>query len=434
MSTTHAPTSAIDELVANFPEIADIVPLISAQHGDPAATYRALCDMVSERPVPPPFRSTPTPPNRTLHLSPRPSTPIQASSASITELVSNFPHLADALARVSRAHAHDASATYAALCALASDPPTPAPASAPQPDDLAVLADLFAEQDVASDAAHARFLGAAEEKSAPAAMRAHGFGSAWGRMRAGEGDFAAREAVERILRRFPWADRSVVQSLYESTGECEEVTVEVLVERFPEVARIATEEGARAVVAETPRIVEDRPWEKIERTTAAAERARKRDVIEIAGGNGGKGRGGGELGDLRDALVAETKLRDEVARLYMSTQTNVNKRRSEESDKKVRALWKRMLAIMMADDSGEMDLHLLTVDQALEAVDAKVAQCRDGLRGRSKKVRLITGRGNNSSGRRAVLKPRVQAHLRQLGVSYTMDGTEGVVIAKIKPG
>lgn len=261
-----------------------------------------------------------------------------------------------------------------------------------------------------------------------------GFGSAWGRMRAGEGDFAAREAVERILRRFPWADRSVVQSFYESTGECEEVTVELLVERFPEVARIATEEGARGAVAETPRVAEDRPWEKVERAAAAAERARERDVIEIAGGRGGGGRGGGELGDLREALVAETKLRDEVARLFLSTQTSVNKKRSEDSDKKVRALWKRMLAIMMADDSGEMDLHLLTVDQALEAVDAKVSQCRDGLRGRSKKVRLITGRGNNSSGRRAVLKPRVQAHLRQLDVSYTMDETEGVVIAKIKPG
>jgi hypothetical protein len=52
------------------------------------------------------------------------------------------------------------------------------------------------------------------------------------------------------------------------------------------------------------------------------------------------------------------------------------------------------------------------------------------LRGGFSFLNVITGRGNNSKGGMAVLRPEVAKHLRNVGVLYT-EG-EGSVVAKIR--
>ena len=73
----------------------------------------------------------------------------------------------------------------------------------------------------------------------------------------------------------------------------------------------------------------------------------------------------------------------------------------------------------------EIDLHRLTVERALAALEAELAYCRSG---RVSPLLVITGRGSHSPMGKAVLRPAVESWLRgEKGRSY------GVVEVRTAP-
>lgn len=432
-------------LTRRFPAVADVVaPLSTALGGDEDAVYAALCDMVAG------------------------ASGSEASDACAEE------------------HAPQTPATAGGECA---DTGPAAPAAAGDAE-LALYEEAFQQLDIRADEEFAVRL-SGEDAAAAASEAAHQpHGSWWkpasfaapaaggggggdrGSAAAGNGgnpaahlSYAGRAGVERIMNRFAWADRALVVHCYEAAGENEALAEELLCGACPEVVDIAHDPakdrrsraplaGEGVVRSSDLKGVGRNPARRPRQSNAAtlqsvrseegggtgrpqlrspsvsiAEQLRQRDIAELAeAARVGSATMGceTELNSLRNKLKESSIQRDRYQALYMKTRNKLHEQESMRYGADANRTWRELLPWLVRSSSSSVDLHFLTGDQALEAVDAKLAQ----VQGRPGKLRFITGRGNNSANG-AVLRPRIQRHLTDRGITHSIDSTGGVVIVKL---
>jgi DNA-nicking Smr family endonuclease len=366
-----------------------------------------------------------------------------ASDARIASLAARFPGLADVVDTVLAQHGRDADAAFAALSAMVAEAPRDgrpahAPPAAPRAEDpdLDLYAAAFRRLRVDEDARLARRLQAEDDDAAAARGATARCGGRWAASGGGGGGARRvrewRAAVDRIMQKYPWADRQVVVACHEAAAGDETAAEGLVVDACPDVLRVAHNAGAPAESSAAPAppapaaaaaaLVNSSP------SRGVAEHLRRQDVAELAAGRAARpGASPGEkLAELRGALKEATEQRDKFRALYVQTRNKRHERQARQSDAEASAVWAQLLDRLLCADADAIDLHNLTADQALEAVDAKLAQRR----GRPGKVRLVTGRGNNSNNG-AVLRPRIQRHLTALGVPHHVDASGGAVVAKL---
>jgi DNA-nicking Smr family endonuclease len=406
-------------LTRRFPGIADLVDLLLAHHGDDVdAAFAALCDMVAEA---------------------------SSGDEKAADKAGDADDVDD-----------EAVAAGAAQHREASLPSWISTGDA----ELDLYAEAFSQMDIQSDAELAwrvqddsRSIVSAVASpacgrwAAPNASGGNG-GSGGGRSSGGLGGgdswnggnpaarltYAGRACVDRIMCKYPWADRAVVVRCYEASGEDEALAEELLVAACPDVVSVAhdastsghpsqrrTRRAASALVATTVAATDTS-------RSRVAEQLRQRDVEELAAARARRLADDGvdETARLRRALNAAAEQRDSYKALYLRTRRKEHERQALQHAAEADRIWSELLAWMLRADSGSLDLHFLTADQALEAVEAKLAQ----VYGRQGRLRIITGRGNNSANG-AVLRPRIQRLLTAKGITHALDQTGGVVIAKL---
>jgi hypothetical protein len=79
----------------------------------------------------------------------------------------------------------------------------------------------------------------------------------------------------------------------------------------------------------------------------------------------------------------------------------------------------------------EVDLHGLTVDDALDVVERVMVHMRNALLedpSRPRLLSLITGVGKHSAGGQARIRPAVLSHLRSQGISYNEARTGHIIV------
>jgi Smr domain/CUE domain len=256
---------------------------------------------------------------------------------------------------------------------------------------------------------------------------------------------AGKICVDRIAAKFCWSDKAEIARLYVACGESEEVTEEELINLYPETARIAcvydNQPPSPGMTRDPPPSDVGSPSSSLgtasdmERERIAAQR-RARDVAEIAAASAtalaglhGRTQTASELRmELTVRLAERTRQRDAAQMLHIQTRRSVHSQNTKRLADEVESTWRQLFAVICGSEefrAGSIDLHGLNVEQALEVVNAKLA------RGGGGRVRFITGRGNNSAGRRAVLLPIIERHLRSRGVVFSRDENGGSVIARL---
>lgn len=265
--------------------------------------------------------------------------------------------------------------------------------------------------------------------------------------------YAGQMCVQRLLSKYCWAERDVVVKLYLQCGESERLTEELLVQNHPEVLQVAHNPGADKgdVRVDGNAVVQDvndsrrgkggrrgnrgrgrnggqgRPEKTI---SAKAVRIRDLDVQEIRiARESTVETTKADVARARDRLANLTRARDNAQRLFNSTRQGRYENQVRKYNEQSKQAWNHLRhTICSTADfrNGTVDLHGLTSDQAIEIVDAKLAVTAVG------KVHFVTGRGNNSAHRRAVLRPAVMEHLKYLGLTPHTEQDGGVVVVRLR--
>jgi CUE domain len=271
---------------------------------------------------------------------------------------------------------------------------------------------------------------------------------------------AGQLCVDRIAAKFCWNDKADIARLYVASGGSEELTEELLAAFYPESTRIAyNPDGpalrngqsqyfsaisnigreqnlptpASAVGSLMSGMVQTSDVTEMERI--AAER-RARDVAEIAAASAsaaGVSTGRNLSPDdnrqyLLGLLAENTTQRDAAQTMYIKTRRTLHSQDARRLGDEVTRTWRQLLSAICSSpdfEAGRVDLHGLNASQAVQVVDAKLAQRGGG------RAKFITGRGNNSTGRRAVLLPVIENHLTELGIVFSRDDTGGALVARL---
>jgi hypothetical protein len=245
--------------------------------------------------------------------------------------------------------------------------------------------------------------------------------------------YAGKLAVNRIADKYRWADKKCIASLHSATGECEALTVELLLDECPELLSVACKLASPSCSSSNcamPFSVQNAGTSNIPAPVHVAEALRVQDISELVAASRPDGTvsSANLIATLRSNLDRFTGERECNQALYGRTRNPKYAQEAKRLDADVRQAWSKLLAAMRKSPgflAGEIDLHGLTADQAIEVVDAKLSE-----RGGAGKIRFITGRGNNSSGGRSILRPRVENHLSILGIPYSVDDTGGVLLVR----
>lgn len=135
------------------------------------------------------------------------------------------------------------------------------------------------------------------------------------------------------------------------------------------------------------------------------------------------------------AKQAHAKGKPVIARKY-EEQTRVHKNLCQEQNKQAEELG------YLASNLGKvcihiMDFHLLHVSEALERCEKVVKNLQefvDTVGGCLYKLKIITGRGNNSHKQTPVLRPQIMEYLQKAGYSpFLEESNPGVVCVYIEP-
>ncbi len=81
--------------------------------------------------------------------------------------------------------------------------------------------------------------------------------------------------------------------------------------------------------------------------------------------------------------------------------------------------------------SGELDLHGLYVDEALDATEAFLTHWSK--KASKETVLIITGAGHHSEGSKAVIRPKVASLLKERGLRYESTHKDGAFEVHLKP-
>lgn len=82
--------------------------------------------------------------------------------------------------------------------------------------------------------------------------------------------------------------------------------------------------------------------------------------------------------------------------------------------------------------SGELDLHGLYVDEALDATEDFLTYWSKKA-GTRETVLIITGAGNHSEGQKAVIRPQVASLLKKKGLQYESAHKDGAFEVRLRP-
>jgi hypothetical protein len=243
---------------------------------------------------------------------------------------------------------------------------------------------------------------------------------------------AGELSVNRIADKYRWADRKRIATLHSAAGECEALTEELLLEESPEIRIIACNARADANLAPHKNVDLHRQAGAPSSSTALsiAEALRAKDISELAAiSRQGERSSATSIAEMKSRLATLVSQRDSNQGLYAKTMKNRYAQESKRLDADVRVTWRELLSAICDSPgfrAGDVDLHGLTVEQALEVVDVKLSQRAPG------RLRFITGRGNNSSGGMSVLRPRLENYLARLGVPCTIDETGGALMVRLQ--
>jgi Smr domain len=245
--------------------------------------------------------------------------------------------------------------------------------------------------------------------------------------------YAGKLAVNRIAETYRWADKNRIACLHWAAGECEALTVELLLDESPELrsvaCKLASPSRSSSHIA-LPHALSNAGASKASASVHVAEALREQDITELAAASRPNGTvsSANLIDGLRSDLDSFTRERECNQALYGRTRKSKFAQEAKRLDADVRQAWTKLLAAIRNSPSfraGDVDMHGLTAEQAIEVVDAKLSEG-----GGVGKIRFITGRGNNSSGGRSILRPRVENHLSMLGIPYSVDDTGGVLLVR----
>jgi Smr domain len=420
MATTR-PT--LDELAKKFPTLdRDVISdVFEAQGRDWNSALVTLCEMTAEA------ESTVVPSSITDRVvADRGACPEDAFQSHLCDVGISSP--SRLLRRGGNAeHADETRCGVSATCDHLENPADDL--------DVAVFTEAFERLGAESDqeyamALHKSNLNAGKQKNALQGFwrtkRVSGAGDLSGLSHAGE------LSVNRIAAKYGWADRKRIAALHSATGECEALTEELLLEESPEIRIIACNARTDSNVAPRKTVELHRHTGAPSSSTASsiAEALRAKDISELAAiGRQREGTSGMAIAEMKSRLATLVSQRDSNQGLYAKTMKNRYAQESKRLDADVRETWRELLSAICDSPgfrAGDVDLHGLTVEQALEVVEVKLSQRPAG------RLRFITGRGNNSSGGKSVLRPRLENYFARLGVPCTIDETGGALIVRLQ--
>lgn len=329
-------------------------------------------------------------------------------------LLDRFPDLsADVAQAVFEANAFDFDASFQQLCEMVAEHDSGAsdgPCAPPQ--ELAAREADFATMEAiaAMEAADARAAdGGVAPREAPPPQGAWSGRSAGSRLRVGD-----------MVAKYPWADRALVEHLFEDLGDCAELVEHVLLDMYPvdEIDAFVGGAGERSgyvgAAAEPPRRRPRPP-------NAFAEALRSQDVAEMSRA-GCVGESATVAARKREGLRAEISKgrvrRDQLFALASQTRRTDHRDEARRCDSRVQQLSRQLLErIRMSEEyrAGHVDLHGLTVAEALSLVESKLGDEQN------RKFRVVTGRGNGSLHGRSVLKPAIMKYLSDREITFSEE-------------
>lgn len=340
----------------------------------------------------------------------------EASLIAFSELVAQYPDLSMSIvADVLQACDQDTDRAYTMLCEMVIPPETQnSPASKPT-QDTSQRTPMTKSPPRAPRAVRYAFdpPPTTQTDSVPtvcAAVPSPPMG-AWAKKSMG-----CRYRVDEMCDRYPWASRKVVEALFEQYGECIELVETELLHMFPIDEPIAFNGGDGTDDAQRMR-----PKRGMANGTAKrqviAESLRKQAADEIR-------RSGASDASIsmtsRSMLTLRRELweiraeRGRLLNLAAQTRKTAHVAEARKKDDELNRLSACLLQRIRESDEyrdGQIDLHGLTKDEAIQLVEWKLGD------GNGKRFRVVTGKGIHSQNGQAVLRPALEKFFRARGVS-----------------
>ncbi|KAA8491179.1 hypothetical protein FVE85_9474 [Porphyridium purpureum] len=285
---------------------------------------------------------------------------------------------------------------------------------------------------------------------------------------------AAKERAPELCLKYPWAERRVVEHLFEQLdgdGAKVEETLRLMlpqVEDAPDFVLPVREVGndsERASEQYVPSARSGGAVSAMETTSAGTEggafesggsqafdklnisvKELEQDMLELARSVTCKmqlsGREEGELLVPFARLLALGTQRDSCLRLAASSRNYNFVNQANALERQRAPLEHQIMQLVTAPGHSfalvdTLDLHGLLVKDALFLTRAKLAACRqarlDGCVDAklSRQLQLITGRGNRSGSKGAAIRPALEAFLTDRRLKYTLDPHGGILRVRV---
>lgn len=248
--------------------------------------------------------------------------------------------------------------------------------------------------------------------------------------------FASRLCAQRLAEKYRWGDKSEIERLCEATNGNESFTEELLLEQRPELGRVAVIDTSQSTASGVPSAVGIHGHRQLDShasdnsASLCADCMRSQDTAEMAEFRSIRITSPElRVKELRASLRQNCRNRDRVWSLFRQTQKAQLSQQAKEYEARASEDWRNLVESMCttaAFRDGVLDLHGFTVDEAIRLVDEML------LRKPSKRLRFITGRGNNSTGHTPVLRPAIVKYLDQLNIPHSIDSSGGAIVARME--
>lgn len=215
--------------------------------------------------------------------------------------------------------------------------------------------------------------------------------------------------VDKLCNRYQWAQRDIIENLFEAYGGCEQLVEDQLVTMFPIDEPIAFADHPNDKTNKSNRVDYRRQQQ------SQAMRIRVENELRLEASKGGPAPlSSEELIAHRQALWDTREYRQRLQILACQTRKPEHFIAVKEQDEKLHQLSQNYLqALRRSDDfrNGCLDVHGLTKEEAIQLVEWKLGETGN------KRFRVITGRGTHSHLGQAVLKPALEKYLGLKGIS-----------------
>lgn len=239
-------------------------------------------------------------------------------------------------------------------------------------------------------------------------------------------NLARRYRIDSLCSRYTWLDRNVADALFDKNHDCVELVENDVLEMFPLDEPIAF---ATSLKVPHPSPQPEQPYPPAPQPAQSPHESH--NVAEV----------------FREKAISEIRLVAQSASQVSMTSPPMLRMRQELWEKRATATHANALAsqtrkpALMADarkktdemrklsayflerirqspeyHDGQIDLHGLTKEEAIQLVDWKL---QDSGRRRFK---VITGKGNHSHKNLAILRPALERYLNSRGISFSMCG------------